>query len=185
MNSRNLESLYAAAVSNVRQPHLDRLRDTGVAPATIARLGTAYPPFGVLTGQVEASGLFLPGEGQAHVVQPVVEGCALVDLVAWRVANPARWGLVNDLGWMLNADTCLASRWDGSHLWLRSTPLEWLRGDAVGGVVLDWDSPDLCWLSGFEQIDCDSDMLAATLRRALSRPVQLPAIRCQGVRHVA
>lgn len=185
MNGRDLESLYAAAVCNVRQPHLDRLRGAGVMPATIARLGTTYPPFGVLTGQVEASGRFLPGDGQAHVVQPVVESCALVDLVAWRVANPARWGLVNDLGWMLNADTCFASRWDGSHLSLCSTPLQWLRADAVGGVVLDWDSSDLCWLRGFERINCDNDMLAATLRRSLTKPTRLPAIRSQGVQHVA
>lgn len=62
MKVRDLENLYAAAVGAVRQPHLDRLCGAGVAPATIARLGTAYPPFGVLTGRVEASGRFLPGE---------------------------------------------------------------------------------------------------------------------------
>lgn len=185
MNSAGLESLYFAAVADVRQPHLDRMVSVGIAPATIARVGSAHPPFGVLCGQVEASGLFLPGDGQPHVVQPVIEHGALIDLVAWRVSTPARWGLVTGLGWLLNADWCFASRWDGERLPLHPSPLAWWQSGAEGGCVLDWDSPDLCWLRGFDPIDCSDDMLAATLRRALSKPVRLPRIRAMEVRNVA
>lgn len=185
MNGFDMERLYAAAVANVRQPHLDRMREVGVFPATIARIGASYPPFGVFTGEVEKSCRFLPGEGQPHVIQPVVDGCELIDLVAWRVGNPARWGLVNGTGWLLNADACLGSRWDAERLTLHATPLDWLRADAVGGVVLDWDAPDLPTLHGFDRIDCGNDMLAGTLRRALTKPVRLPMIRVAEVRHVA
>jgi hypothetical protein len=185
MKGRDLEAAYAAAVSNVRQQHLDRLVGAGVTPRTIARIGTAYPPFGVMTGTCDVAGIFSPGDGLPHVVQPVAEGEELVDLVAWRVGSPMRWGLVTGLGWLLNADACFASRWDGDRLSLHATPLDWLRADADGGVVLDWTSPDLCWLRGFDRIDCGNDMVAATLRKALSRPVRIPKLQTMEARHVA
>ncbi len=185
MRTRELEAVYATAVAGVRQPHLDRLRSAGVLPGTIARVGTVYPAFGVATGDIDPSGVFMVGEGRQHVLQPVAENDDLIDLVAWRVGTPARWGLVNGLGWLLNADTCFSSRWDGDRLTLHATPLDWLRADATGGVVLDWSSSDLCWLRGFSRIDCGNEMLGATLRKALSKPVRLPTIRTMEVRHVA
>lgn len=185
MKGRELEALYASAVATVRQCHLDRLVAVGVAPGTIARIGQSYPAFGVFNGVTERGGRFLAGEGPAHVIQPVVDGCELIDLVAWRVGNPARWGLVNGIGWLLNADMCLGSRWDAHGLTLNATPLDWLRADAVGGVVLDWDAPDLLTLRGFDRIDCGNDMLAGTLRRALTKPARLPTIRVTEARHVA
>lgn len=185
MNGADLERLYASAVRNVRQSHLDRLRGAGVTPGTIARLGSAYPAFGVLCGEIEQSSRFNAGEGQPHVIQPVVEGYALIDLVAWRVGDPRRWGLVNGLGWLLNADTCFASRWDAESLTLRSTPLDWLRADAQGGVILDWHAPDLTSLRGFSFIECGDAVLASSVRRALSKPRRLPVITVAEVRYVA
>lgn len=185
MTGSDMEALYATAVANVRQPHLDRLREAGVAPSTIARLGSAYPSFGVCAGEVERSCRFLPGEGQPYVIQPVVDGCELIDLVAWRVANPTRWGLVNGTGWLLNADSCLGSRWDAGNLTLHATPLDWLRADASGGVVLDWDAPDMVTLRSFDRIDCGNDMLAGALRRALTKSMRMPTIRTREMRHVA
>lgn len=185
MRAADLEALYAAAVSAVSQCRLDRLRAIGVAPDTIARIGMSYPAFGVLNGEMESCGRFLPGEGAAHVVQPVVEHQELIDLVAWRPGSPMRWGLVSGLGWLLNADSCFATRWDADRLRLHATPLDWLRADAMGGVVLDWDSPDLTWLRGFAQIDCGNDMVAASLGRALNKPSYLPRLRTMEARHVA
>ncbi|MBB3692472.1 hypothetical protein [Sphingomonas sp. BK580] len=169
----------------VSQGHLDRLSAVGVRPDTIARIGQSYPAFGVLSGEMETGGRFLLGEGGAHVVQPIVEHHELIDLVAWRPGSPMRWGLVNGLGWLLNADSCFASRWDGDRLRLHATPLDWLRADAVGGVVLDWDSPDLTWLRGFAQIDCGNDMVAASLGRALNKSTRAPRLRTMEARHVA
>lgn len=185
MKGHDLERLYAAAVSAVSQCHLDRLRAVGVAPGTIARIGRSYPAFGVLDGEMERGGRFLPGEVGAHVVQPVIEHHELIDLVAWRPGSPMRWGLVSGLGWLLGADECFATRWDGDRLRLHATPLDWLRADAVGGVVLDWDSSDLTWLRGFAQIDCGNDMVAASLGRALNKPSRLPRLRTVEARHVA
>jgi hypothetical protein len=185
MSGGDLEALYASAVASVRQAHLNRLRAAGVSPSTIARLGSAYPPFGVLAGETEANGLFLVGGGRPHVVQPVVEGGCLIDLVTWRVDKPDRWGLVSGLGWLLNADSCLGSRWDGAWLTLHANPLEWLRADAEGGVVLDWDAPDIDSLGSFAQIICGDHGLATVVRRALIRPRRLSTISVREVRHAA
>ena len=184
MTGRDLEALFAHAVGRVEQSHLDRIVALGVQPAAIAHVNLAHPAFGVLTGVVEA-GLFRPGDGLTHIVQPVIEGGGLVDLVAWRSAAPTRWALATGLGSLLNADMAFASRWDGDRLSLLSTPLEWLRHGGDGAVVLDWDAPDLDWLRLFSTIDCASDILAATLRRALSKPKRLPTIRTMEARHAA
>lgn len=184
MKGRDMEALYARAVEQVRQSHLDRLRACGVAPAVLAELGLGGAPFGVFAGEIEREGRFLPGEGRNHVVQPVAEGGVVIDLVAWRPDEPTRWGLVSGNGWLLNADHAFASRWDGDRLSLLATPLAWLRAGGSGATVLDWSTPDLAWLNGFARIDCDNDVLSATLRRALAKPVRLPLIRSE-VRNVA
>lgn len=186
----DLEREFDTAVSDVRQPHLDRLQSLGVPPAAIAAVGQRHPAFGVIQAEGEANGFYQPAGGLLHVVMPIYEGGSLIDLVAWRSGEPHRWWLRTGLGWMLNADACLCSRWDGHKLALHSTPLAWLQSASgglleAGGVVVDWDSPDLAWLRGFDAIDCDTQWLGATLRRALTKPLRLPAIRSTEARHAA
>jgi hypothetical protein len=179
MRTSDLEDEFASAVDSVEQVHLDRVRALGVDPAALANVGAAHPPFGIITGSVER-GRFVPGDGPAHIVQPVVQGGELVDLVMWRSANPQRWSSRTGDGWLMNADACLGSRWDGGHLVLHATPLGWLSGAGVGGVVVDWSSQELGWLRGFATIQCADEMLAATLRRAISKPASLPLVRSMG-----
>lgn len=181
----DLEAEYAAAVAAVRQPHLDRLAELGVRAFTVARINLAYPAFGVMTGEIDRHGQFIAGDGAVHIVQPVVEGEGLVDLVAWRSSNPQRWGMRTALGWLLNADTCFASRWDGHELHLHASPLAWLKADALGGVILDWDAPDIGWLRGFECVRCGDAVLAATLRRSLAKPQKTPLIMMEEARLAA
>lgn len=181
---------WQAAVASVRQPHLDRLRALGVSASAIATLNLSHPAFCVTEAIGEPNGLYQPGGGALHVVSPVIESGALVDLVTWRSDQPERWYLRTGVGWLLNADACLTSRWDGHQLSLRATPLDWLRRGArgawdAGGVVLDWDAPDLSQLRCFDEITCDTDWLAVTLRRALSRPSRLPAIVSAEARRAA
>ena len=185
MKGADIEREFAAAVANVRQPHLDRLREIGASPASIAHIGSAHPPFGILNGTGERNGSFVPGDGLPHVVVPVVENGGLIDYVAWRSGNPARWWLRSGLGWLLNADGALSRLWPGDALILHSTPLGWLSAFGVGGVVVDWQSPDISWLRGVERIECSDDMLAATIRRTLDRPRRLPQITGTGVRRAA
>lgn len=190
MSAIDLEAELEAATANVRQPHLDRLRALGVAPGAIANIGAVHPPFGVVEAIAEPNGLYQPGDGDLHVINPVYEGGALIDLVAWRSDHPARWYLRTGLGWMLNADACLYGGWDGHLLTLRSSPLDWLRGAEngprdAGGVILDWDAPELPSLRCFQRIDCADQWLLATLRRALSKPQRLPILSTLEVRNAA
>lgn len=185
MKTRHLEAEYASAVQQVRQPHLDRLRELGVQPGTVARINLAYPSFGVMAGEIEAGGVFVPGGGAMHIVQPVVEHEQLIDLVAWRSNNPQRWGLRAGVGWLLNADTALASRWDGELLQLHASPLSWLQANATGAVILDWDAREVTGLRSFERVCCANPVLGATLRRALCKPHRLPIIETMETRHAA
>ncbi|ODP37383.1 hypothetical protein [Sphingomonas turrisvirgatae] len=180
-----LEGEYFAAVGQVRQPHLDRIRALGVAPATIAELGERYPAFGIVSAAPERAGTYQPQEdGTAHVVQPVFDG-GLVDLVAWRSSQPQRWWTRRGLGWMLNADRCLASRWDAGFLTLHATPLDWLRSGGEGGVILDWDAPDVVMLRAFATIACPDRSFMADLRNALVRSFRMPKLVGSEVRHAA
>jgi hypothetical protein len=181
MRTRDLEAEWNAAVSRVKQPHLDRIRSLGVSPAAVAALGATQPAFGVVHADPGADGLYVPGDGPLHVVMPVFEHDALIDLVAWRSDAPTRWWLRSGLGWLLNTDASFASRWDGASLKLHATPLDWLRAGAegawnAGAVVLDWDAPDVDSLRSFGEITCGTRWLAATLKRALTKPARLPII---------
>jgi hypothetical protein len=190
MKARDLEAEWERAVSAVRQPHLDRIRALGVPATAIAAIGLTHPAFGVVEAEGDRHGYYVPGAGALHVVQPVYEMGGLVDLVAWRSDNPARWYLRTGLGWLLNADPCLFGGWNGHLLTLHASPMEWLRAGAngvseTGGVVLDWDAPDLTSLRAFDRIACGTPWLAATLKRALARTQRLPAITTAEVRHAA
>lgn len=176
MSSVDLEAELDAAVSRVRNVHLDRLRALGVSPSIIADVGTRQPPFGVVMAEADGDGLYVPSDGPAFIVQPIYEAGGLIDLVAWRSLQPDRWWLRTGLGWLLNGDECLYGGWDGHLLSLFSTPLDWLRSGATGSVVLDWEAPDLAQLRGFQAIECDSPGLAKTLAAALRRQ-RIPQIR--------
>jgi len=143
MKGAHIEREFEVAVDNVRQPHLDRLVALGASPASISHIGMAHPAFGILDGTGERDGSFVPGDGRAHVVVPVVENGGLIDYVAWRSDNPARWWLRSGLGWLLNADGAINRLWPGDAVVLHSTPLAWLSAFGVGGVVVDWQSPDI------------------------------------------
>jgi len=182
----DLEAELFSAAGRVRQPHLDRLRALGVSSSTIARLGACHPPFGVVEAEAMSNGTYLPGEGEPHIVQPVFQDGDLIDLVAWRSADPSRWWSRTGLGWIIGHDGPLTGGWvDDDGLTMHSTPLDWLRSGAAGVCVVDWDAEEVEWLRCFSTIRCDSQSLAAVLRRRLSRPRPLPRIATMEVRHAA
>lgn len=176
---------YAAVVDAVRQPHLDRLRSLGVTPETIASLGLLGGAFGVASVETFEDGTYAPGVGPVHVVSPVFESGHLVDLCAWRTEQPSRWWLRTGAGWALGADDLLSSAWCDARRVLFASPLDWLKGGGVGGVVLDWDSPDLLQLRGLDTIRCASPQLADTLCAALRRPHRIPNIELMEARLAA
>jgi len=186
-----------SAARDVRQVHLDRLRGLGVPISWLADafwhepypeigLGPApLPPFGVSCCESVGGGLYQPGEGPLHVLLPVVEDGALVDLCAFRSADPGNWLLRVGNGWALGMDLGLSPHlWGPVHVF--SDPLDWLRGCGEGVAVLDWDSPEIRrQLDAVPEVVCSTPAVASVLTRALTRPVRIPKISIKEARNVA
>ena len=186
MNSAQLRAEFDAGVDRVRQSHLDRIVALGVLPATIYAIGREHHPLGVMSVSVSDDGMFEPGGDVPVLVQPVIEGSGLIDLVAWNSADPAKWWLRSGSGWLLNAYRCLGSRWDSGVLDLSVSPLAWLQGGAKGGVIVDWETPDLATLRQFDTVNCETPALAATFSNAVLRPRHDPIVTIpEELRHAA
>lgn len=94
-----LSTMMNAATMRVRRPHIEAIMALGVSWRTIGQVGEYQAPFGVMNGTVADTGLFEPGDGPSHVVQPVIMAGAVIDIVAWRTMRPDRWHLITGLGW--------------------------------------------------------------------------------------
>jgi hypothetical protein len=186
----------------VRQPHLDRLKGLGVSVAWAAQQShdSGLPPFGVTAAEDAGDGLYQPSEGALHMVLPVVDDGALVDLVAFRSNDPGNWLLRTGHGWAMGMEQGM-SRW----LWsapadpsarppryqlgqpptLFSDPLDWLRGGGEGICVLDWGAPEVRYLDVLPELVCSTPAVRALLIQALSRPARLPKLSILEAAHVA
>lgn len=169
-----MQAAMERAVREVRQAHLDALRGLGVPAWAIAHLGQHQPPFGVMTGTVDRSGLFLPGDGPARVVQPVIIGRQIVDVVAWRTARPDSWNLTTGLGWLMGEDQIYTAPGEPVHL--HSTPLQWLASGGQGICILDWSAPELASLRSLDAIEVAEPAIGKMLLERLSQPQRLPRI---------
>jgi hypothetical protein len=169
-----MHSAMERAVREVRQAHLDALRGLGVPAWAIARLGQHQPPFGVMTGTVDRNGLFLPGDGPARVVQPVIIGRQIVDVVAWRTARPDRWNLTTGLGWLMGEGQIYTA--PGVPVTLHATPLQWLASGGQGICILDWNAPELPSLRSLDAIEVAEPAIGKMLSERLAQPQRLPRI---------
>ena len=156
--------------------HFKHLVALGVSRVVIAELRRADWGWGVMNAVDVDNGLYAPGDGPLHLVLPVWDDGALIDLVAFRSGNPADWRLRTGLGLALG----LEQGWECHH-WhdeveLSPTPLDWLRNGTDGLCVVNWDAPDINMLASLPRISCPTRELAAQLRRALTRPQPLPPI---------
>lgn len=173
------------AAEDVRQPHLDRLRGLGVSIGWMADAETY--PFGVAHCEPSGPGLYQPNPGAAplHMILPVIEDAALVDLIAFRSSDPGNWMLRTGIGWALGL-----ARGVGHWMWservhLFDTPLDWLRGRGDGICVLDWDAPEVRDLDVLPEVVCSSPAVAKAFERALTRPVHCPKISIMEARNAA
>ncbi|MCB4861126.1 hypothetical protein K7W03_16160 [Sphingobium sp. PNB] len=174
MKSTDLEAEMAAAANSVRQAHIDRMIALGVPGASIAALGAMQPAFGISPAAVEPSYFYQPVDGPTHVVMPVMDQGEMIDLIAWRSSNPARWFWRTGLGWALGTDWLLP-RWDNGPVKLYATPLEWLAGAGEGICVLDWSAPEIRDLAALEAIEAD-ELIGRRLISVLSKPARMPRV---------
>jgi hypothetical protein len=169
-----------SAAGRVRQPHLDRLKALGVPMRALAHCPTYG--FGVVNAEDVGQGLYQPCDhGDTHLVLPVLfEGC-LVDLVAFRAADPGGWLLRTGHGWCLGLNEPVGLLTWRDSISLRATPIDWMRADQDGLCILDWSAVEqIHGLDVLPHIACDDHATADNLRRALTRPVRLPTISVMG-----
>lgn len=176
MSGPDLSAELRAAAFAVKQPHLDRLRSLDVPWSVIGELGRDHFGFGVARVCDAGDGLFHPGEGDLHLVLPVYEDGELVDLVAIRSSDPLNWLLRTGHGWVLGLEWGLGRHTWGDPVPLAVSPLDWLRQGAEGLCILDWDAPELRYLTDLPHLVCSSDALAKRLCAALATPVRFPTI---------
>lgn len=120
-----------------------------------------------------------------------------VDLLAFKPERPAAWWLRSGetallgMGALHDAQDAACERammqqWnrtmkgeapvpDAPPLRLYSDPLEWLRADCAGAVVVNWSLAQYD-LEGVERIECQSQALRAMVREALARPPRFPVL---------
>src|SRR5690554_3957918 len=102
MKQHQLINEIESACDNVRNAHLDRLQSLGVTSTTIATLGAVQVPFGVMGCDYLGGNLYQPGGDVPHIVQPIYDDGALIDLIAWRTAEPQKWLWRTGAAWALN-----------------------------------------------------------------------------------
>lgn len=173
-----LEAEFAVARRSLKIAHLRALECLGVSRGTLAEFNRDFG-FGVVKAIEHPSepGLYiLDPEGAPHLLLPAWEDGELVDLLAFRSAEPRQWLLRSGQGWALGLEDGLGPHCWGDSVPLAVSPLDWLRQGTVGLCVLDWDAPELLYLLEVPHIVCASDELAARLRASLSRPIGFPEI---------
>lgn len=172
----------ARASSNIRQAHIDRLLALDVPPEALADLGTRQLPFGADCIGVDDSGRWWPDpEGTSAIVLPVVEHGEVIDIVAFRSSQPARWWWRAGCASMLGQDLLDRSVWPGDKLLVVGTPLAWIAAAGQACCILDWGLPDyeIAPLRDRNELVCDTPLLAGRLRKRLAQPRRVPPISIQ------
>ena len=141
----NLEAEWLATPSlNSRQRR--QLEDLGITREAVHRAG------GLGWARVSTIGgrCYTPSPaGDVAIIQPVWAGPApsifqgvehpiLADLIAWRLEEPTRWSYrLGTPGGVLGADNLELAHAEDLPISFATTPLDWLRGDCRGAVLLE------------------------------------------------
>ena len=173
---------------NMRRQHQGWLAAHGVSPVSI--YGT--PPrlhgnFGVTRAMFHGD-LFEPApDGKPVIVLGVSEHPdeGLVDIVAFEPSNPVRWYLRLGAAVVLGLHNARLAVFEESPVVAHATPLDWLRADCQGVVVLDWKRDVLSYLDGYGVIAADV-ATGKRLERAFHQHINIPPIKViEGNRHAA
>jgi hypothetical protein len=114
------------------------------------------------------------GGGKPAIITPLFKDGVLLDLVATGLrtrATRTRAGIATVLGqeWIDNAkETETTVR-------LFADPIEWLRNNRRGAVVVDWRSARYA-LADVPGLACQNELLAKQVERAMRQPIRLPQL---------
>ena len=129
-------------------------------------------------------GAFQIAEAGADALIFPTEAGDVFDLVAWYPAEPARWWVRHGLAAVMGVEAIQRACHFDEPLVLHQTPLDFLRANGVGSVVLDWRSADF-WLTGVHRIVTADEKLAARVRAAFTTQVPRVRVLRQEVRDAA
>jgi hypothetical protein len=99
--------------------------------------------------------------------------CELVDLLAWFPDAPARWWTRFGLAVFAGEEAVERAALFGKTLRLHETPLDWLRADCAGAVVLDPQADIRLDIENVAAIECASVAHGRAIARQLREAVKL------------
>jgi hypothetical protein len=144
---------------------------------------TGGPIFGIEFVSVDANNYWPEPGGRPALIVPYFDGGRLLDLVACGFATRTcrtREGICTTLG----TEHIDRVRDGEGQLRLYSDPLEWLQYGRDGACLIDWRAARFD-LADMPAIACSSDMLAASVKKALRQPANLPALLVREAAHAA
>ena len=71
----------------------------------------------------------------------------------------------------------------GLPLHIYGNPLDWLRAEGGGAVILDWHCCLHFWLAGVARILCDDTQVADRIEGQLRTPISAPEVRVKEACH--
>lgn len=173
---------------NVRDQHRDWLATHGVSPISIY----CPPPrlhghFGICRAQFHGD-LYEPtgADGEPVIVMGVSEHPdeQIIDLVAFQPSDPTRWWLRSGQGVVLGLHNARLAAFKEEPVFVHATPLDWLRAECQGVVVLDWTADILSRLDGYGILT--DATTGKRLEQAFTRHFNFPQIKIiEGQRHAA
>ena len=176
-----------SAWAMTRRPHQDQIAAADVSHWAI------YGPPPCLHGNCGPARVSFHGnlfefdpDGDGVFVMAVSEGPAepILDLVAFKLVDPCRWWLRLGQGVVLGLHNARLALFEEAPVLVHGTPLDWLRADCQGVVVLDWKADILSRLDGFGVLAADG-ATGKRLERAFQRHIHVPEIRVLGEHRAA
>ena len=164
---------------NVRRSHQDWLAAHGVSPIAIyCPFPRLHGHFGVCRAQFHDNTYSPAPDGKPVIVMGVSEHPdeGLIDLVAFEPSNPARWFLRLGNAVVLGLHNARLALFEESPVLVHGTPLDWLRADCRGVVVLDWTADILSRLEGYGCLAADRET-GELLKKAFHRHINIPQVR--------
>lgn len=164
---------------NVRRSHQDWLAARDVSPVAIY----GAPPrlhghFGVCLAQFHGD-LYEPDpDGTPVIVLGVSESPdePIIDIVAFKPSEPNRWWLRLGQAVILGRHNARLALFKEEPLFIHATPLDWLRADCMGVVVLDWNADLTLYLDGYGVLAADH-RTASKIEKSFRRSVRVPLVR--------
>lgn len=99
------------------------------------------------------------------------------DTVAFRLQAPRAFWRAHGSALLLGRDALERAAFLGTPLWVYETPLDWLRADCDGVVILDWVHYWPIYLGGLATLRTKDVAFGQRLRAMLEHPLPRPEIQ--------